>query len=266
MNGIGLLISPDKRPTFFCELELRQLDRVMKWRALPRVLPFPLEQLLLPVQEALEASHAHPRMRLDVRRVLLVEMHRRRGPFWNWTPEEWFEVLCRTAIAFAERYPGAAMCRQQVLTVAYLLCGFTDFHKLGAFLRKTLADTTFGAQRMEATIQRVVEGTRLWGLTRQHDLALHSVVREALLVNRSPHLEDLTYDLLLLMRERTDTLAIKRALGTFSCALLALGLFNKTLPEVPLPPMKKVAHPQNYSLREPILFRQSGSSIVSAGM
>jgi len=67
------------------------------------------------------------------------------------------------------------MCRQQVLTVAYLLCGFTDFHKLGAFLRKTLADTAFGAARMEATIQRVVEGTRQWGLTDQEDLALYSV-------------------------------------------------------------------------------------------
>ena len=95
---------------------------------------------VLPVQEALEASHAHPRMRLDVRRVLLIEMHKRRRPFWNWTTEEWFEILCSTAVAFAQRYPGAAMCRQQVLTVAYLLCGFTDFHKLGAFLRKTLAD------------------------------------------------------------------------------------------------------------------------------
>jgi len=75
------------------------------------------------------------------------------------------------------------MCRQQVLTVAYLLCGFTDFHKLGAFLRKTLADTAFGAARMEATIQRVVEGTRQWGLTDQEDLALYSVVREALPTN-----------------------------------------------------------------------------------
>ncbi len=209
------------------ERELQELDHVMKWRALPPVLPLPLQQLLQPVQEALDASHANPRMRHDVRRVLLVEMHRRRSPFWDWTAEEWFESLCSTAVAFAKRYPGAPTCRQQVLTVAYLLCGFTDFHKLGAFLRKTLADTTFGAARMEETIQRVVEGTRRWGLKRREDLALYSVVREALLLNRSPYLEDLTYDMLLLMRERTDTLAIKRALGTFSCALLALGLFKK---------------------------------------
>jgi integrase len=237
-------LTPYQHAPSLWERELQELDQVMQWRALPRVLPLLLQQLLQPVQDVLDASHANPRMCHDVRRVLLIEMHRRRKPFWDWTAEEWFEILCSTAVAFAKRYPGAPMCRQQVLTVAYLLCGFTDFHKLGAFLRKTLADTTFGAACMEETIQRVVEGTRRWGLTRQEDLALFSVVREALLLNRSPYLEDLTYDLLLLMRERTDTLAIKRALGTFSCALLALGLFNKTLPEVPLPPKKRVAHPQ----------------------
>jgi integrase len=231
---------------FFCEPELQELDQIMPWCALPRVLPFALEQLLAPVQEALEASHAHPRMRLDAKRVLLVEMHKRRSPFWNWAPEEWSETLCSTAVAFTERYPGAVMCRQQVLTAAYLLCGFTAFHQLGGFLRKRLADTTFGAQRMEATIQRVVEGTRRWGLTKQHDLALHSAVREALLVNRSPHPEDLTYDLLFMMGERTDTLALKRALRTFSCALLALGLFTNTLPEVPYPSTSKVAHPHTF--------------------
>jgi len=233
-----------QRPTFLSESELRELDRIMQRRVLPQVLPFPLEQLLLPVQEALEASHANPRMRLDARRVLLLEMHKLRRPFWSWTAEEWSEILSETAVAFAQRYPGAPTCRQQMLTVAYLLCGFSDFHKLGAFLRKTLADTTFGAQRMEAVMQRVIEGVRQWGLSKRHDFALQSVVREALLVNRSPHLDELTYDLLLMMRERTDTLAIKRALGILSRALLALGLFDKTLPEVPLPPTKRVAHPQ----------------------
>jgi hypothetical protein len=134
-----------QRPAFFSEPELRELDRIMQRRVLPRVLPFPLDHLLLPVQEALEASHANPRMRLDARRVLLLEMHKLRRPFWNWTAGEWCEILCETAVAFAQRYPGAPTCRHQMLTVAYLLCGFADFHKLGAFLRKTLADTTFGA-------------------------------------------------------------------------------------------------------------------------
>ncbi len=232
------------RSPVLSEQEWLCLHELMQRRALPSVLPPTLQRLLGPINEVLEISTHHPRTRQLVRRTLLVETHQRRKPWWAWTADEWFEILCETAVIFTKRYPGAGMCRQQVLTVAYLLCGFTDFHKLGAFLRKTLADTAFGAARMEATIQRVVEGTRQWGLTDQEDLALYSVVREALLVNRSPHLEDLTYDLLLMMRERTDTLAIKRALGTFSRALLALGLFDKTLPEVPLPLMKKVAHPQ----------------------
>jgi hypothetical protein len=146
-----------QRPAFFSELELCELDRAMQQRVLPRVLPLPLEQVLLPVQEALSAGHVSSRERLDARRVLLLEMHRLRRPFWNWTAEEWSEILCETAVAFTQRYPGAFTCRQQVLTVAYLLCGFSDFHKLGSFLRKTLANTTFGAHRMEATMERVIE-------------------------------------------------------------------------------------------------------------
>ena len=67
------------------EHELQELDQVMKWRALPHVLPLPLQQLLQPVQEALDASHANPRMRHDFRRVLLIEMHRRRRTFWDWS-------------------------------------------------------------------------------------------------------------------------------------------------------------------------------------
>lgn len=45
-------LTTHKRPPFFRELELQELDRVMKWRALPRVLPLPLEQLLLPTRYA----------------------------------------------------------------------------------------------------------------------------------------------------------------------------------------------------------------------
>src|SRR5712692_8686486 len=149
-----------QRHSVFSDLELLELDRVMNGQALPRV--------LLPVQEALSASHTHPRFHFAVRRIFLTEMHKRRRSFWSWTPREWTEILCSTAVAFADRYPGPVKCRQQVLTVAYLLCGFTDFHKLGAFGRKLLADTIFGIQRMEAATQRVVEGARLWGLSGQH--------------------------------------------------------------------------------------------------
>jgi hypothetical protein len=118
-----------QRPPFLCDLELQALDRVMNGQAFPRVLPAPLEHVLLPVQEALSASHTHPRVHCAVRRIFLTEMHKRRRSFWNWTPEEWTEILCSTAVAFADRYPGPVKCRQQVLTVAYLLCGFTDFHR-----------------------------------------------------------------------------------------------------------------------------------------
>lgn len=131
------------------------------------------------------------------------------------------------------------LCRQQVLTVGYLLCGFTHFHLLGGFTRESLANVTFGQKRMEDAIQRIHEGMCLWGYANKGDLAVASATREALLLNQSPHLEDLTYDFLLKMRERTETLAIRRAVGKLSCALVGLGLFDRTLPHGPLPLEKK---------------------------
>jgi len=166
-------------------------------------------------------------------------MHQRRRPLWGWTPEEWAEILCERWQLFAKRYPLMPMCRQQVLTVAYLLCGFTDFHRLGGFTRESLAHVVFGRERMEATLSRVNEGVRLWGLVNLRDLSLRSALYEALLLNRDPYLEHLTYDLLFTIRERTETLATKRAVGKLSCALVGLGLFNRTLPHVPLPTEKK---------------------------
>ena len=180
------LTAYDRSPAFRKQ-ELLDLDQVMKRLFLPPVLPASLERVIQPINDVLEVSTSYLKNRQYARRTLLVEMQRRRTPFWAWTSEDWMDILRKNSTEFEQRYPGAPTCRQQVLTIAYLLCDFTDFHKLGAFLRKTLADTTFGATHMEATIQQVVEGTRQWGLTRRNDLALYSVVREALLTNRSPY-------------------------------------------------------------------------------
>ncbi len=131
------------------------------------------------------------------------------------------------------------LCRQHVLLVGYVLCGFTDFHLLGGFTRESLAHIVFGRERMEATIERVNEGVRLWGLVNLRDMSLRSAVYEALLLNQNPYLEELTYELLLMMRERTETLALKRAVRKLSCALFQLGLLRRTLPHVPLPSEKR---------------------------
>ena len=226
------------RSLTFTQQELQDLDEVVHRPRFPLTLPLTLTQVLQPVATVLAMS-ASARMRCHAKKVLLIEMHQRQRPFWAWTREEWTEILGRTWHIFVARYPKMPMCRQQVLTVGYLLCGFTDFHLLGGFTRESLANVTFGQKHMESIIQRVHEGMRLWGHVNQRDLAVSSATREALLLNRSPYLEELTYDFLLMMRERTEMLAIKRAVGKLSCALMGLGVLNRTLPHVPLPPEKK---------------------------
>jgi len=225
-------------PLTLTRQELQDLDEVLHQPRFPLTFSPTLTRLLQPICDALEMSTS-VRMRCHAKKVLLIEMHQRQRPFWAWTPEEWVEILGVTWQIFTRRYPKMPLCRQQVLLVGYLLCGFTDFHLLGGFTRESLAYIVFGRERMEATIERVNEGVRLWGLVNLRDMSLRSAVYEALLLNQNPFLEKLTYDQLLMMRERTETLALKRAVGKLSCALLQLGLFNRTLPHVPLPSEKR---------------------------
>ena len=192
--------------------EREALSEVVHRPRFPVTFPPTLTRLLQPMSDVLQLSTS-VRMRCHAKRVLLLEMHQRQRPLWAWTPEEWAEILGATWQSFAGRYPKMPLCRQHVLLVGYLLCGFTDFHLLGGFTRESLAHMVFGAQRMEATIGRVNEGVRLWGLVNLRDMSLRSAVYEALLLNQNPYLEELTYEQLLMMRERTETLALKRAVG-----------------------------------------------------
>jgi integrase len=202
--------------------------------------------LLLPVREALGAISANLPSHFGVCRILLAEMFERQRSFWEWRPEEWTEILCGSASAFENRYPGLAPSRHQVLAVAYLLCNFTDFHTLGAFRRNQFADTIFGKERMEGTLERIIEGAKRWGLSHQHTQTVKSALQEALLVNHSPHLEDLTIELLVTMSERTKSLTLKKGLRRVSCALIALGIFHTILPEVSHPDTKKAEKRQSW--------------------
>jgi integrase len=225
-------------PLTLTRQEREVLSEVVHRPRFPLTFPPVLTHLLEPMSDVLQLSTS-VRMRCHAKRVLLLEMHQRQRPLWAWTPEEWAEILGATWQCFAGRYPKMPLCRQHVLLVGYLLCGFTDFHLLGGFTRESLAHMVFGRERMDATIERVNEGVRLWGLVNLHDMSLRSAVYEALLLNQNPYLEEITYEQLLLMRERTETLSLKRAVGKLSCALFQLGLLSRTLPHVPLPSEKR---------------------------
>jgi hypothetical protein len=112
------------------------------------------------------------------------------------------------------RPPGRATRYPYLAAHAYLLGSFTEFHRLGSFQRLTLCWRIFGRDRVTGEIARLRAVLARWGyqLGRDDDSLLPLVASQLFLFNRSPHLEDLSTDLL--NRFRTERLIEGARLNT----------------------------------------------------
>lgn len=162
------------------------------WRVIRRLLG-PLEA----VNAALDSPPTPHRRRamLDVIAVLLTRCAETGRTFWGWTPQEWIHLLGRNQAEFHQHAPGWASdeVRPYLAAYAYLLGSFNEFHQLGSIQRLTLSWRIFGRDRVNSEIARIRTVLASWGyqLGRDDDTLLPMVVCQVLLLNRSPHLEDL---------------------------------------------------------------------------
>jgi integrase len=193
------------------------------WRVIGRLLR-PLEV----VNAGLDSPPTPHRRRamLDVVALLLVRSVEAGRAFWGWTAQEWVDLLGRDQTEFRRNVPDWAgdEVRPYLAAHAYLLGSFTEFHRLGGFQRLTLSWLIFGRDRVNGEIARVRAVLAQWGyrLGRDDDTLLPMVVCQLFLLNRSPHLEDLTTELFdrvrrdrLLDGARLNTLhAMQRAVST----------------------------------------------------
>jgi len=181
------------------ELGVRNLRRLKDhdpsaagWRVIHRLL-VPLEA----VNAALDSPPTPHRRRamLDVIAVLLTRCAETGRTFWGWTAQEWIHLLGRNQTEFHEHAPGWVNdeVRPYLAAHAYLLGSFNEFHRLGSFQRLTLSWRVFGRGLVSSEIARIRAVLASWGyqLGRDDDTLLPMVVCQLLLLNRSPHLEDL---------------------------------------------------------------------------
>ena len=93
----------------------------------------------------------------------------------------------------AQPLPTEPTVRPFVVALAYLLGGFTDFHRLGTFNRLHLACLIFGEPAVEESLRRASEVLDRWGYRDSTGVKhrLRGVFSQALLLNRSPRLDDL---------------------------------------------------------------------------
>ncbi|MGW1109100.1 hypothetical protein [Streptomyces sp. NPDC002540] len=162
------------------------------WRVIRRLLG-PLKA----VNAALDSPATAHRRRamLDVVAVLLTRCVETCRTFWGWTPQEWIHLLGRNQAEFHRHVPGWAsdQVRPYLAAHAYLLGSFNEFHRLGSIQRLTLSGGSSGRDRVNSEIARIRAVLASWGyqLGRDDDTLLPIVVCQLLLLNRSPHLEDL---------------------------------------------------------------------------
>ena len=160
-----------------------------------------IARLTVPLDTARTALHHRdePRIRrAGLRAVAIVLQHcaDTGRSYWAWTEQDWAGLCGASAAGFAAGQPLSADAnpRPFLIAVAYLLGGFTGFHRLGAFDRQGVARLVFGPDAVEASISKAAAVLGEWGyqdtLSWRH--RLRGIIGQALLINRSPRLEDLT--------------------------------------------------------------------------
>ncbi len=125
--------------------------------------------------------------------------------YWGWTSETWVRLLGPNETAFIQAWRGwvRRASRQALVALAYLLCGFAEFHQLGVFSRRALAWRVFGREPVEDATTQLLAVLGGWGyrFEQAHLRRLRSVICQVLLLNRSPLLEDLSTQALLRLRD-----------------------------------------------------------------
>ncbi|MEO7916172.1 MAG: hypothetical protein ABIR16_00890, partial [Dokdonella sp.] len=152
---------------------------------------------------------------------LFREMSIRKRSFWGWDFKEWIATIT-----------GTRFYRQHYMAIAYLLCDFSDFHALTnrVFVQVAFAKKVFGGNAVVSVIERVRKILAEWGYGKQ--LLRQGVPRtiaEALLINRSPNIEDLTTEVLETMRQRSAFVRNNTCTLALSQILVSLGVITRPL-------------------------------------
>jgi integrase len=241
------LLAYDRHP-LLSEAERTELDRKMKIshyliRGKTRGI---LHRLFRPIDDVLACVHASARVGHATRRVMASEMHRRGTAFWAWSCEEWLESIGATPAAFASRYashpqqPCDYRARGHLPVLAYLLCSVEPISTLIETVDVfPLAQKIFGREKIDEAVQRLAAVLNSWGYHQQQRQHFIGCVCYVLLRNRSPHLEDLSSELLESVNQTCQVGCVQRKLPQVARALFALGCITRPLTELrrrgPLP-------------------------------
>jgi integrase len=179
-----------------------------------------LDRIVRPLNDVFDYTGIKTEKRRYVLVFFLREMADRDRSFWGWTTEEWIDSI-------GKRRPA----RQHVVAAAYLLCSFSDLHRLKCdhIVYSCLARKVFGRDYTKLIMSRVQARLSEWGYaSKGTSTMIMRTVFETLLSNRSPHLEDLMLNKLreVVIKRRKDS---SKCVVAFSRVLTSIGATPNSL-------------------------------------
>ncbi len=186
-----------------------------------------LWRFMPPVADTLELMEARRQIHAPFAKVLVREMHARGRSFWGWTAEEWLAILCPNTAEFGTRH-GTDNARAYLIAAAYLWGGIGSLEHiraLGPAERQSFARKVFGREVVDGALGVVLGTAKGWGYGHiASGSQLGSATCEAMLLNRSPRLEDLTADFTDELLRRTSSKHRRAEFLLLSRVLHGLGI------------------------------------------
>lgn len=151
-----------------------------------------LKRVLAPADIVLQWIGTPIATRYTAKHLLIIEMSRIGRPYWTWTCEECLEVLGPTVSAYEARHREYGNCRQHILALMCLLCGFDRLTEIGAFHRYHLAIKVFGRLAVDDATNVIYDEIARVGHKGHERYGIAQVLHTAFLIQRSARLDDIS--------------------------------------------------------------------------
>jgi integrase len=209
-----------------------------------------LHRLIQPVKDLWRLRHPSDvgkKSRSAVIAFLIGEMDTRQAAFWQWSMDEWVEVL-----STRERKPVYFTTRPTLIDLAYLLCGFDRLYAIGRLDWLPMAQGIFGREVVDTQIQRLgdyLQGTEGYGYSSKRAATdrWQRAVSTVMLSCRSPYFERLTREHLLAIAATQDPYLASLIRRKCALALERMGILERDdLPQRQPPDLHQ--HPEQGEL------------------
>jgi len=195
-----------------------------------------LPRLMKPLEDVCTHIELQRKYWPNLKALMIRDVAERGRTFWGWSEKEWLDSIKRSGHE-----------KPSVAAAAYLLCSFDSLHELGRynFLFYGLAIRVFGRKRIRSLFAELEAMLVEWGYRdRTARIYIPRAMCEVLVTNRSPHLEDLTFELLQKVQQRRQ-----KKTSTLYLAAVSKVLAHRKIISAPVMRMQRPRHPNPHLLK-----------------